>query len=51
MSDDDVCVFVYRSWEKLAGFELLQTHGAGVCAEEQDEGHQCDIRDEFACQS
>lgn len=45
MYNGDVCVFVYPSWEKSAGFELLQTHGAGVCAEEQNEGHQCDIRD------
>lgn len=51
MCDDDVCVSVYRSWEKSAGFELLQAHGAGVCAEEQNEGHQRDIRDVFTCWS
>lgn len=33
--------------EELAGLELLQSHGAGVGAEEQDEGHEGDVWDEF----
>lgn len=39
----DVDVRAYRSWEKSAGFELLQTHGAGVCAQEQNERHERDV--------
>lgn len=34
--------------EEGAGLELLQTHGAGVGAKEQDEGHEGDVRDELA---
>ena len=34
--------------EEGTGFELLQGHGAGVRAEEEDEGHEGDVRDEFA---
>lgn len=34
--------------EERAGLELLQTHGAGVGAKEQDEGHEGDVWDELA---
>lgn len=34
--------------EEGAGFELLQSHGAGVGTEEKDEGHEGDVRDELA---
>lgn len=34
--------------EERAGLELLQTHGAGVGAEEQDKGHEGDVWDELA---
>lgn len=34
--------------EEGAGLELLQTHGAGVGAKEQDEGHEGDVRDKLA---
>lgn len=33
-----------RSWKEAAGLELLQRHGAGVSPEEEDKGHQCDVR-------
>lgn len=38
----------HRGGEEGAGLELLQTHGAGVGAKEQDEGHEGDVRDELA---
>ncbi len=34
--------------EERAGLKLLQTHGAGVSAKEQDEGHEGDVRDKLA---
>ena len=34
----------YCCGEEAARLELLQTHGAGVGPEEQDEGHQGDVR-------
>ena len=34
--------------EERAGLELLQTHGAGVGAKEQDEGHEGDVGDGLA---
>lgn len=34
--------------EERAGLELLQTHGAGVSAKEQDEGHEGDVWDKLA---
>lgn len=34
--------------EERAGLELLQTHGAGVGAKEQDEGHEGDVWDKLA---
>lgn len=33
----------YSGGEKLAGFELLQTHGDSVGAKEEDKGHQGDV--------
>lgn len=32
--------------EEAARLERLQSHGAGVCPKEQDEGHQGDVRHE-----
>lgn len=34
--------------EELAGLKLLQAHGAGVRAKEQDEGHEGDVGDKVA---
>lgn len=42
-----VCV-THSGGEERAGLELLQTHGAGVSAKEQDEGHEGDVWDKLA---
>lgn len=34
----------HRGGKEAAGLELLQRHGAGVRPEEEDEGHQGDVR-------
>lgn len=41
-----MALIAYGGREEAAGLELLQTHGAGVGAQEQDEGRQCNVRDE-----
>lgn len=40
--------FAHSGGEEGAGLELLQPHGAGVGAKEQDEGHEGDVWDEVA---
>lgn len=38
----------HRGGEEGTGFELLETHGGGVGAEEEDEGHESDVWDVVA---
>lgn len=38
----------YSGWEITAGFEFLQSHGAGVGAKEEDKRHEGDVRDVVA---
>lgn len=38
----------YLGREIAAEFELLQGQGHGVCPEEKDEGHECQVWDELA---
>lgn len=51
MLDEIISVWLmvaHSGGEERAGLELLQTHGAGVSAKEQDEGHEADVWDKLA---
>lgn len=37
-------IITHCGGEEAARLELLQSHGTGVSSEEQDEGHQGDVR-------
>lgn len=41
-------LIAHSGGEEGAGLELLQPHGAGVGAKEQDEGHEGDVWDKVA---
>lgn len=44
MTETPQVAHAHRGGEEAARLELLQSHGAGVGPEEQDEGHQGDVR-------
>lgn len=44
MNGSDADAATHRGGKEAAGLELLQRHGAGVSPEEEDEGHQGDVR-------